>query len=89
MPSGELFDLDYKTAPFYLRHSSDLGKFCLSSDTVIPTFKKRTIDQVPKDLMTFGGLGYTIGGMMLFPAIQIQRKWTIKQARGCTKKTLI
>ncbi len=86
LPSGELFDLDYKTAPFYLRHCSDLGDFCLSSDTVIPTFKKRTIDQVPKDLMTFGGLGYTIGGMMLFPAIQIRRKWTINQARGCTKK---
>ena len=86
LPGGELFDLDHETAPFYLRHRSSLGKFCLSSDTVVPTFKKRTIDGVAKDEMNFGGLGYTIGGMMLFPAIKIEGKWTINQARGCTKK---
>ena len=86
LPNGKLFDLHHKTAPFYLHHHSDLGEFWLSSDTVIPTFKKRTINQVAKELMTFGGLGYTIGGMMLFPANRINNKWTINQARGCTKK---
>ena len=85
-PSGEGFDLDDEGPPFYLRHRSSLGKFCLSSDTVVPTFKKRTIEGVSKDEMNFAGLGYTIGGMMLFPAIQIDGKWTINQARGCTKK---
>lgn len=86
LPCGEVFHLDYQKAPFYLRHSSRLGNFCLSSDTVVPTFKKRAIDGVAKDEMNFGGLGYTIGGMMLFPAIKIDGKWTINQARGCTKK---
>ncbi|MCP5543409.1 MAG: hypothetical protein H7A49_05840 [Akkermansiaceae bacterium] len=81
-----MFDLDYQNAPFYLRHRSSLGNFCLSSDTVIPTFKKRVIEGVTKDEMHFGGLGYTIGGMMIFPANQIDGKWTINQARGCTKK---
>lgn len=91
LPNGELFDLDYKTAPFYLHHSSALGEFCLSSDTVVPNFRRRTslssvFAQLPEELRDFGGLGYTIGGMMVFPAIQIEGKWTINQARGCTKK---
>lgn len=86
LPGGEVFDLDYQNAPFYLRHRSSLGNFCLSSDTVVPTFKKRAIDGLAKDEMNFGGLGYTIGGMMLFPAIEIEGKRTINQARGCTKK---
>jgi hypothetical protein len=86
LPKDGVFHLEYGKAPFYLRHSSGLGEFCLSSDTVIPTFKKRTIKDVPDDIKNFGGLGYTIGGMMLFPANQIQGKWTINQARGCTRE---
>ena len=31
-------------------------------------------------------IGYTIGGMMVFPRIAINRKWTINQARGCLRK---
>ena len=91
LPSGGLFDLAYRTAPFYLHHCSDLGEFWLSSDTVIPTFRKQAtlssvFEQIPDELRNFRGIGYTIGGMMLFPANQINRKWTINQARGCTKK---
>ena len=29
---------------------------------------------------------YTIGGMMVFPGNRIDGKWTIYQARGCTRK---
>jgi hypothetical protein len=93
LPSGTIFDLDlnHQSAPFYLYHRSSLGEFCLSSDTVVPTFKNRpslasVFEQLPAELRNFGGLGYTIGGMMLFPANQIDGKWTINQARGCTKK---
>jgi len=91
LPGGSLFDLTYKRAPFYLNHSSDLGEFLLSSDTVIPTFRKqkklsRAFGQFPEDMMNFGGLGYTIGGMMVFPAKQVNKKWTINQERGCKKK---
>ena len=31
-------------------------------------------------------IGSTIGGMMVFPGNQIDRKWTINQARGCTRR---
>jgi len=86
LPGGEVLDLVYSTAPFYLHHCSALGEFCLSSDTVIPDFRKRAIKEVPDDLKTFGGLRYTIGGMMLFPANQINGQFTINQERGCRKK---
>lgn len=88
LPSGVEFDLVSKTAPFYLHHCSELGEFWLSSDAVIPTFqwsshiKELVSDQ---ELSDFIAIGYTIGGMMIFPASQINRKWTINQARGCTK----
>ncbi len=31
LPSGVVFDLAYKSAPFYLHHCSDLGEFWLST----------------------------------------------------------
>jgi hypothetical protein len=85
LPDGRIFALEYKNAPFYLHHFSDVGEFWLSSDTVVPSFRKRTIEGVTKDMMNFGGLGYTIGGMMVFPANKIEGQWTINQERGCTK----
>jgi hypothetical protein len=85
LPDGRLFTIDYKKAPFYFHHCSDLGEFWLSSDTVVPSFRKKTIDGVAKDEMNFGGLGYTIGGMMVFPANKIDGLWTINQERGCTR----
>ena len=85
LPNGQVLSLEYKKPPFYLHHCSDLGEFWLSSDTVVPTFRRRAIDGVAKDEMNFGGLGYTIGGMMVFPAIKIDGRMTINQERGCTK----
>lgn len=85
LPDGRLFTIDYKKAPFYFHHCSDLGEFWLSSDTVVPSFRKKTIDGVAKEEMNFGGLGYTIGGMMVFPANKIDGLWTINQQRGCTR----
>lgn len=91
LPKDGVFHLTYEKAPFYLRHRLSKGELCFSSDTVIPDFSKRpalsmVFEQIPEELRHFGGLRYTIGGMMLFPANQIQRKWTINQARGCTRK---
>ena len=37
------------------------------------------------ELDEFFTLGSTIGGMMVFPGTQIDRKWTINQARGCLR----
>jgi hypothetical protein len=42
---------------------------------------------IPKaELDTFNAIGYTIGGMMVFPGNRINGKWTINQARGCTRR---
>lgn len=88
LPGGALFELDDTTRGSYLYHRSDLGEFSLSSDTVIPSFKwvphiKASIPKAEVD--AFNAIGYTIGGMMVFPGNPIDRKWTINQARGCTK----
>lgn len=88
MPSGAPFELDIINPP-YLHHLSELDEFCLSSDAVIPSFSREsklahTIDQILRaDLDEFNRIGYTIGGMMVFPASRIGRKMTINMARGC------
>lgn len=88
LPSGVLFELNDTTRGSYLHHQSAIGEFSLSSDTVIPTFNwaphiKKRIPQAELD--AFNAIRYTIGGMMVFPANAIDRKWTINQARGCTR----
>jgi len=87
LPSGVLFELDDATRGSYLHHRSAIGEFSLSSDAVIPTFKwvPHIKALIPKaELDAFNSVGYTIGGMMVFPGNRIDRKWTINQARGCT-----
>jgi hypothetical protein len=87
LPSGVPFVLDI-TAPPYLHHLSPLGEFWLSSDAVIPSFTRslklaHIIDQIPEaEHDEFNRIGYTIGGMMVFPANQVDRKMTINGARG-------
>jgi Family of unknown function (DUF6994) len=87
LPGGVPFVLDI-TAPRYLHHLSELGEFWLSSDTVIPSFSRwlrmaHVIDQIPDvEREEFNRIGYTIGGMMIFPANQVDRKPTINGARG-------
>ena len=86
LPSGELFELDVTGPPYYLRHRSELGEFWLSSDTVIPSFRwlAPIIDQIPETAREkFMHIGYTIGGMMVFPANRVDGKMTINQRRGC------
>jgi hypothetical protein len=61
----------------------------LSSDAVIPSFSRESklahiIDQIPEvEREAFNRIGYTIGGMMVFPANRVARKMTINMARGC------
>ena len=40
LPSGASFDLSETTPGVYLHHSSSLGEFCLSSDSVMQTFTR-------------------------------------------------
>ena len=87
LPTGAVFDLVDTTPRVYLHHRSQLGEFRLTSDAVIPTFRKQArlagvLEQIPEELSTFGDIGYTIGGMMLFPGNRVRRQATINVARG-------
>ncbi len=90
LPSGGHFELTPRSQrPYALLHDSDLGKFLLTSDTVLPTFSRRQctpaiIGQLPPaDVVALDTIRYTIGGMILWPGNRIDGKWTINQARGC------
>jgi hypothetical protein len=80
------------TPGVYLHHRSELGEFWLSSDAVIATFTRylvtaRIIEQIPQaDSEEFYRLGYTMGGMMVFPGNRVDGKRTINQERGCNRK---
>lgn len=89
--SGKHFELTPRERkPYALLHDSELGKFLLASDSVLPTFTRRPgmqaiIGQLPlADIDALNTITYTIGGMILWPGNQINGKWTINQARGCT-----
>ena len=85
LPSGAPFELDVTTPRTYLYHPSELGEFFLSSDAVIPRFSrarelKRIIGQIPEvETEAFNRIGYTIGGMMVFPGDQVDGKMTINR----------
>src|SRR3954463_10131409 len=89
LPSGAPFELDVATPRVYLHHLSELGEFFLSSDAVIPSFSrarelKHVIDQIPEaETAAFNRIGYTIGGMMVFPGNQIDPRITTNKAGGC------
>jgi hypothetical protein len=88
LPGGKLFNLDDTKPGVYLHHQSDLGEFFLSSDTVIPSFRKEPriavflehISAAERD--KFDHITYTIGGMMVFPSNRINGKMAINGARG-------
>lgn len=88
LPNGALFDLADTTPRVYLHHRSQLGEFWLSSDAVIPTFRKERrladfMQRIPEELEAFQRTGYTIGGMMIFPGNRVGGRMTINAARGC------
>ena len=92
LPSGQLFDLKEKINGAYLYHQSELGAFSLSSDSVVPSFTrwksmKHITELFPEEENeAFRMIGYTIGGMMVFPGNRIDGKATINGARGFTRK---
>jgi hypothetical protein len=81
-PSGAPFELDVTTPGAYLHHLSGLGEFRLSSDAVVPTLRKK-LKLSEEEVEEFNRIGYTIGGMMIWPGNQIGGAMTINQARGC------
>lgn len=92
LPSGHNFHLVDNTAGAYLHHRSEIGEFFLSSDSVIPSFTRWKRLRHIIDLFSeeeneaFRTIGYTIGGMMVFPANKVGGKITINGARGFSGK---
>jgi hypothetical protein len=88
LPNGRIFDLEEGGSRWYLRHSSDLGEFFLCSDSVMQTYTNwGVLEPLVKQLgqqetARVMKIGYTIGGMMLFPGVKIQNRLTINGARG-------
>jgi hypothetical protein len=87
LPNGQYFVLSDTVRGVYLHHRSELGEFFLSSDSVIPTFTRwPSLKHITglfsdEENEAFRAIGYTIGGMMVFPGNRIEGKWTINQAR--------
>lgn len=50
-----------------------------------PALKPITEKLPESENEAFMTIAYTIGGMMAFPGNQVDRKWTINQARGCNR----
>src|SRR5688572_305769 len=74
LPNDVLFELNDGTRGHYLYHRSEIGEFSLASDAVIPSFRwvRHIKASVPHaELEAFNAIGYTIGGMMVFPRNRI------------------
>jgi hypothetical protein len=88
LPSGAMFDLRDTPASTYLYHRSVLGEFFLASDGAITTFRNESrlaavFAKIPaEEQAEFKRATYTIGGMIVFPAVRVTGKMTINQARG-------
>ena len=87
LPSGAFFNLE-RVPGAYLTHSSDLGDFNFSSDTISNSLrgsKRRAslIAQIPSvKLDAIQARGSTIGARILFPGNRVDKKPTINVARG-------
>lgn len=86
LPGGAIFDLEEagRKGSYYLRHSSELGEFRLSSDAITNRLlgrAKRVIAQIPSEELP-PHRGYTIGSALLFPKTAPPGRMTINQARG-------
>ena len=90
LPDGRPFDLQATNPKRYLEHHSDAGDFILSSDSVIHTYSywvrmEKIIKQVPEsEIEDFRRVGYTIGGMMIWPGVPVRPRRTINTVRGTT-----
>jgi len=91
LPSGEIFDLKPMRNRYLVLNPDELV-FALSSDQISNSFRssvrmKHITNQVAEaELDEFQYLGATLGGTILFPGKQINRKITINVARGLNSK---
>jgi len=83
VPAGGSLVLDKR-----LINQSELGRFEFTSDSIIHSFAhwaryQYIIKEIPaEDIEEFIHIGYSIGGMTIFPGNKVDRKHSINQARG-------
>jgi hypothetical protein len=90
LPDGTEFPLDTSTPHSYLHHSSAVGEFSLSSDSIVHSYRGAYGNRVgavmkqvpPEHVAQVHDEGSTIGGYVLFPGDVRDRKPTINGARG-------
>lgn len=88
LPSGQILTLDASLPDRYLSHRSELGDFSLSSDSVMQTFTRWVRMQhivsrfSEEENEAFRSIGYTIGGMMVWPNVPADGQRTINVERG-------
>ncbi|MFM2135401.1 MAG: hypothetical protein RL021_801 [Bacteroidota bacterium] len=90
LPNGRPFGL-VDDPNGYLIHSSSLGDFYLSSDSVVHTYYRwkrmahitGLLDK--EELCGFVDLAYTIGGFLVFPGNRINGLPTLNQERGTNR----
>jgi hypothetical protein len=91
LPDERFFELDGASPHGYLLHDSDIGKFMLTSDSVIATFTRyKSMRHITEcfpleENESFQSVGYTMGGMMIFPGNRVERKPTLNGARGLSR----
>ncbi len=88
LPSGKHFDLDDTCPGACLVHQSELGHFVLTSDSCIPTYTRwkrmqHIVNQFTEaENDAFRAIGYTIGGMIIWPGKAKPGFRTINVERG-------
>jgi hypothetical protein len=92
LPSGRMFSLQNGESGTLLRHSSNLGDFTLSSDTISHSYifvkrMKHIVEQLDEQRKQeiLKSL-FTIGGFILFPSNKIANRATINGARGLSAR---
>lgn len=87
LPNGKAFVLNDDKINAYLYHKSELGLFYLGSDAITHSYKKQKrkkglISLVENESKELFDRGSCMASYLLFPNRQIDRKFTINQARG-------
>ena len=79
LPSGVVFELlPTSRLPYYFSHISPAGEFVLSSDAFIPAYTRYGVPKTVLEQFSagehdhFNAIGYTIGGLILWPANAIE-----------------
>ncbi|MDN4475806.1 hypothetical protein QQX09_08045 [Demequina sp. SYSU T00192] len=88
LPDGRRIEWDTTQTWRYLHHRSSIGEFFLSSDAVMASYARWVrmrdiISQLtPEQIEEFDTLGYTMGGMMVWPSDRREGVHTINSERG-------